>query len=67
LKRDAIANLQIETRALVYGLARMYIDEQPPSWKLGTDKPEEAALSILDGYLRSLRRWSRLFLPSHNP
>jgi hypothetical protein len=56
LKRDDIANLQIEARAQVYGLARMYIDGQFPSWELGTDKPEETALSILDGYLRSMKR-----------
>ncbi len=31
LKRDDIANLQIEARALVYGLARMYIDGRFPS------------------------------------
>jgi AcrR family transcriptional regulator len=55
LKRDDIANLGIEARALVYGLARMYIDGQFPSWELGTDKPVQTALSILDEYLRSLR------------
>ena len=55
LKRSDIANVEIEARALVYGLARMYIDGQFPSWELGTDHPEQTALSILERYMHSLK------------
>jgi AcrR family transcriptional regulator len=56
LRSDDIAGYQIGGRALVYGLARMYVDGQFPSW----DLDERAALgqgeAIVDQFLGWIAR-----------
>lgn len=46
---------EIGARALVYGLARMYVDGQFPSWGLPSDDPIKTCNAILDQYFTSIR------------
>ncbi len=48
--------LVVAGRALVYGVARMYIDGQFPSWGLDTANPLGAAHALLDQFVDSIGR-----------
>jgi len=41
-------------RALVYGIARMYLDGQFPSWDLDANAPLAEAMAILDQYIAAI-------------
>ena len=41
-------------RALVYGIARMYLDGQFPSWDLDANRPLDEATAVLDQYIAAI-------------
>lgn len=45
----------IAARALVYGLGRMYLDGQFPSWELNEKNALEESIAILDQFIASIR------------
>lgn len=54
IQTEDIQKAMISARALVYGLARMYIDGQFPSWHLNKEQALEECVGLLDFYLETL-------------
>jgi AcrR family transcriptional regulator len=48
--------VRITTRALVYGLARMYVDGQFPTWRVADDEVEAVMTGALDLFIALLLR-----------
>ncbi len=56
LGRQDPETVLLNGRALVYGLARMHLDGQFPSWGLPQDEPLAASIALLDGYIDAIAR-----------
>jgi len=54
LRPGDVGRHQIAARALVYGLARMYVDGQFPSWGLDESKALQESIAILDQFIASI-------------
>ena len=54
LRPGDVQRHQIAGRALVYGLGRMYIDGQFPSWELSERDACEECIAILDQFITSI-------------
>ncbi|MQR01280.1 TetR/AcrR family transcriptional regulator [Glaciimonas soli] len=55
LRTGDVGRHQIAARALVYGLGRMYIDGQFPSWELNEREALGESIVILDQFISSIR------------
>ena len=51
LRSNDVVETQIAARALVYGLARMYIDGHFAQWAVAGKTAEQTALSVLDNFI----------------
>jgi len=49
-----VGRYQMAARALVYGIGRMYIDGQFPSWELNESAALEESVAILDQFITSI-------------
>jgi AcrR family transcriptional regulator len=54
LRSDDLTHIQIAGRALVYGLARMYIDGHFQQWGVAGQKPEDVIQTVLDLFAAGL-------------
>jgi len=54
LRPGDVGRHQIGARALVYGLGRMYIDGQFPSWELSEQAALDESIAILDQFIASI-------------
>ncbi|WP_266170505.1 TetR/AcrR family transcriptional regulator [Dyella subtropica] len=54
LRPGDVMRYQIGSRALVYGLARMYVDGQFPSWELDEEAALENSLAVFDQFIDSI-------------
>jgi len=54
LRPGDLGRYQLAARAMVYGLARMYLDGQFSSWDLDETKALEESVAILDQYISSI-------------
>ncbi|MEW6736229.1 MAG: TetR/AcrR family transcriptional regulator [Acidobacteriota bacterium] len=54
LRCDDLTHIQLAGRALVYGLARMYLDGHFTQWDVAEDKAESAMQTVLDLFIDSL-------------
>lgn len=54
LRPGDVGRHQMAARALVYGLARMYVDGQFPSWGLHERDALEESIAILDQFIASI-------------
>lgn len=54
LRHGDVNRYIIGARALVYGLARMYLDGQFPSWELNEEAALEEAIAVLDQHFRAI-------------
>ena len=55
--RDAdLQDLRLGARAMIYGLARMYVDGQLPQWGVGEGQAEARMTAAMDHYLAGLAR-----------
>ena len=56
LRSSDLRGIQLASRALVYGLARMQIDGHFPSWHVGAEETETVMRDVLRLFLAGLRR-----------
>jgi AcrR family transcriptional regulator len=56
LRSNDLRRIQVASRALVYGLARMQIDGHFPSWHVAAEESEAMMHDVLRLFLRGLRR-----------
>jgi AcrR family transcriptional regulator len=54
IRQGDVAEIQLTARALVYGLARMCVDGQFPSWGLEAQQIEQVGARVIDCFLSGL-------------